>query len=513
MSEKLSMRKIREILRLKWDLKCSNRQISASLGVSNSTIGERIRKAVRAELSWPLPSDLDDLKLEALLYAQSSESIAKQRADWEYTYKELKRKGVTLQLLWYEYKSQYPQGLSYSRYCVLYNRWLNKLEVCLRQSYKYGEKTFVDYAGMTVPIISNINTGEVTAAQIFVAILAASNFTYCEATLSQTLPDWLGSHVRAFNFFEGVSEILICDNLRQGVLKSHKYEPDLNPAYYDLANYYGIAIIPTRVASPRDKSKVEEAVQNVERNILARLRNRTFFSIYELNEAIKPLLEELNKKPFQKLPGSRLSQFETLEKPVLKPLPQAPYAFAEWKKAKPGIDYHVVLDGHYYSVPYSFIQKDLDVRFTSNTVEIFYKNKRIASHIRNYQKGQFTTITEHMPPAHQHYVRWTPERMVRWANHNGEATAELVGKIMASRKHPQQGFRSCLGIMRLSDKYGKDRIEKASQRALAIKAYGYKNLLSILENGLDKLPLPNEEQQSLVTEKQHKNIRGSSYFG
>jgi transposase len=515
MSEKLSMRKITEMLRLKWDLKRSNREIAASIGSSNSTVSECVRRAIKANLSWPLPSDLDDIKLEALLYRQApnqQQLEINNKIDWSYTHQELRRKGVTLQLLWYEHKKQFPESVSYSRYCVLYRRWSNKLDVCMRQNYKYGEKIFVDYAGMTVAIIVDVYANEVVNAQIFVAVLGASNFTYCEATLTQALPDWISSHVRAFNFFGGVSEILVSDNLKQGVTKAHKYEPDLNPAYCDMANHYGVAIIPTRVVSPKDKAKVEEAVQNVERSILARLRDRKFFSLYELNEAIKPLLTELNQKPFQKLPGSRLSQFETLEKPLLRPLPQTPYVFAEWKKAKAGIDYHVALDGHYYSVPFTFIQKDLDVRFTRGAVEIFYKNTRIASHIRSDQKGKFTTVLEHMPQAHQQYAKWTPERIIRWASASGKATAELVEKVIASRKHPQQGFRSCLGIMRLSESYGKDRVEKACQRALYIKAYSYKSVLSILEKDLDEIDLPNVEQQTQVTEKPHENLRGADYF-
>ncbi len=372
---------------------------------------------------------------------------------------------------------------------------------------------FVDYAGMTVPIVIDINTGEVLLAQIFVAILGASNFTYCEATIDQSLANWIASHVRAFQYFGGTTEILVPDNLKQGVTKAHRYEPDLNPTYNDLANYYNIAIIPTRVAAPKDKAKAEKAVQTVEYSILAKLRNRSFFSIHELNEAIAPLREELNKKPFQKLPGSRLSAFETLEKSVLKPLPQTPYSLAEWKKAKLGIDYHIALDGHYYSAPYTFIKKRLDVRFTCNTVEIFYQGSRIASHQRSYQKGGFSTLQEHMPPAHQSYVNWTPERLVNWASKKGKATAELVEKIMISRKHPLQGFRACLGIIRLGNSFGETRLELACKRALAIGAYSYQSVSSILKNHLETAPVSQDEQLSKhVTEEQHEYVRGNEYF-
>jgi len=513
MSERLSMRKIREILRLKWELKCGNRTIATSVGVSSSTVSDCLKRAERAKLTWPLPVEgYNDEKLEKLLYLPVRNKTPENCVvDWTYVHSELKRKGVTLQLLWGEYQTQYAQGLSYSQYCRNYRVWREQLDMCMRQNYKAGEKMFVDYAGMTMPIVVDTASGEVQEAQIFVAVLGASNYTFAEATMSQSLPDWIASHVRAFDFFGGVSEILIPDNLKAGVTKPHRYEPDLNPTYCDMANHYGIAVIPTRVSAPRDKAKVEEAVQNVERFILAKLRNRTFFNLYELNEAIDALLIELNQKPFQKLPGSRLSQFEAMEKPVLKPLPQTAYVFAEWKKAKAGIDYHIVLDAHYYSVPYTLISKTLDVRYTNNTVEVFYQGKRVASHRRKYQKGGFTTVLEHMPKAHQEYAKWTPERLVRWALDSGKATASLVEKIIESRCHPQHGFRSCLGIMRLGDSFGKDRLENACKRALALGAYSYKNVFSILQNNLDLTPL-SEPLQTHVTEQRHEYVRGGDYF-
>lgn len=369
---------------------------------------------------------------------------------------------------------------------------------------------FVDYAGQTVPIIADVDTGEILKAQIFVSALGASDYIFAEATASQSLPDWIGSHCRAFEFYGGVPEIAVPDNLKAGVSKPHRYEPDLNPTYAEMAEHYSIAVIPTRVASPRDKAKAERAVLHVERQILAKLRNRRFFSIQELNEAIRPLLENINNRPFQKLPGSRKSHFETLELPKLKPLPQKPYVFAQWKKAKPGIDYHVALEKHYYSVPYTLIKKELAVRFTANTVEVFYKGKRVASHKRSYKPG-YTTLPEHMPKAHREYAKWTPHRIINWAKKNGEATAKLAEQIIASRKHPQQAFRSCLGIIRLAQSFGEDRVEKACLRALAIGAHSYKSVQSILKNNLDQQPLPSY-QQNHVTEINHEYVRGQSYF-
>jgi len=509
MSEKLSMKKIKEILRLKWELNLTNREIGRSIGVSNSTAGRCVKRAKDAGLNFSMLDGFTEEELQQLLYSppQSKPAVINKGIDFNYIYNELKRKGVTLQLLWYEYKTQYPEGIGYSRYCDIYRKWRDTIDACMRQTYKAGEKMFVDYAGMTVLICIN---GEEVQAEIFVATLGASNYTYAEATLSQTLSDWTGSHVRAFNYFGGVTEIVVPDNIKTGINKAHRYEPDLNPAYQELAEHYGIAVIPTRICAPQDKAKVEEAVQNVERQILAKLRDRKFFSLRELNECIKPLLEELNRRPFQKLPGTRLSQFEALDKPMLKPLPNTPYIFANWKKARACIDYHIALDGHYYSVPYKLIKKELDVRYTQNTIEIFYKGQRSASHKRSYAKGQHTTITEHMPRNHREYAKWTPTRIIDWAQKMGESTGALAEKIIETRAHPEQGYRSCLGIMRLGQSYGENRLEAACKRALHIGAYSYKSVQSILKNNLDQRQLPISQTDHVI--QIHENVRGKEYF-
>jgi transposase len=508
------MRKIKEVLRLKWDLRLSNREISSSIKVSPSTVGDCLRRAARAGLSWPLSTEIGEEDLEQKLYspARSKAPESSHNIDWSNINKELKRKGVTRELLWYEYKQEHPEGINYSRFCGLYRQWQGQIDYCMRQNHKVGQYLFIDYAGLTIPIIVNVDTGETIDAQIFVATLGASNYIFAEATASQTLPDWIGSHTRAFAYFGGVPEILVPDNLKSGVHKAHRYEPDLNPTYADMADHYGVAVIPARSCKPQDKAKAEQAVQHVERQILAKLRDRKFFSLYELNEALKPLLKEVNNKQFQKLPGSRTSQFETLEKASLKSLPATSYILAEWKKARAGVDYHIVLDGHYYSVPFTFIQKELTLRFTQNTVEIFYKNKRVASHIRSYKKGASTTMVEHMPKSHKEYAKWTPQRITDWAKKNGEFTGKLAENIIASRKHPEQGFRSCLGIIRLAKCYSNERLEKACQRALVIGAYSYKSVQSILKNNLDQGPLPSQQEQYHVTQKNHEYVRGGNYF-
>ena len=513
MSKRISMRKIKEILRLKRDLGLSNKAIARSIGIGATTVGECLRRVERAKLSWPLEENITDEELEKQLYSppRSNVPVEVLNIDWLYIHQELRRKGVTRELLWLSYKEQHPDGICYSRFCDLYKKWKQEIDCCMRQNHKAGEKLFVDYAGLTIPIIADIDTGEMMEAQIFVATLGASNYTYAEATASQSLPDWIGSHTRAFSYFGGVPEIVVPDNLKSGVHKSHRYEPDLNPTYADMAEHYGVAVIPARVAKPKDKWKVEQAVQHVERRILARLRDRTFFSVGELNDAIKPLLEELNEKGFQKLPGSRKSQFETLEKPTLQPLPAKPYAFAEWKKAKLGLDYHIALDSNYYSAPYTLIQKKLDVRYTVNTVEVFHKSRRVASHRRCYKKNVYITLPEHMPKSHREHAKWTPGKIINWAKETGAATTELIEKMIVSRRHPQQAFRSSIGIIRLASSFTSERLEKACQRALAIGSYNYKSVKSILKNGLDQQPLPSQEQRH-ATEQTHEYIRGKDYF-
>lgn len=509
----LSMRKIREILRLKWKCKCSNHLIALSVGSSSSTVSECLRRAREAGLSWPLPEEVDDEKLTVLLYPPQRKIGTEERGkiDWTHIHKELKRKHMTLMLLWQEYREHYPSGIGYSQFCHCYQEWSEHLDVWMRQTHKLGEKCFVDYAGDKMPIVLSIKTGELRYAEIFVATMGASNFTFVEATWTQQLPDWIQSHVNAFEFFGGTPEIIVPDNLKSGVRKAHRYEPDINPTYQDMACHYGVAILPARIYSPQDKAKVENAVLQVERQILAKLRDKSFFNLRELNQAIRRLLKNLNERPFQKIPGCRHSQFYELEKPALRSLPAARYHFAEWKKARAGADYHVELNDHYYSVPHTLIKKELDVRYTKHCVEIFYKGNRAASHLRSHNKNQHTTCKEHMPKHHQMYAEWTPERIINWASKTGVSTEKLVERVMESRAHPQQGFRSCLGILRLSKSYGQERLESACQRALEIGATTYKSIESILKNNLDQKPLCKQSETTLVP-TDHEYVRGQEYF-
>jgi transposase len=475
------------------------------------TVSDYLQRFEASFLGWPISSDIDDTRLEQLLFpsVQINDSPKRAGLDWQYVHRELRRKGVTLMLLWQEYKAQYPDGYQYSQFCYLYRQWAGRVDPVMRQEHRAGEKMFVDYAGQTVDIYDQ-SSKQIREAQIFIAALGASNYTYAEATWTQSLPDWIAAHCRAYGYIGGVPEVTVPDNLKSGVKDACFYEPDLNPTYLDMARHYGTAIIPARVAKPRDKAKVEVAVQIVERWILARLRHHQFFSLQQLNDTIKKLLTELNQKPLQKLPGSRRSMFEAVDKPALKPLPQRPYQFAEWKIARVNVDYHIEVERHYYSVPHQLIGKEIDLRISSNTIECFYKNRRVASHIRNYQQGRHSTIKAHMPKSHQKWAEWTPDRFIRWAEKIGPQTAQLIMAVMSSRPHPQQGFRSALGILRLAKSYGEHRLEAACKRALMIGSFSYRSVASILKHGLDQKPLdPSLNDSRAIL---HSNVRGSQYY-
>lgn len=510
MASRLTMRKVKEVLRLHYGLGLGKRKVARSCNLSHSTVREYIRRAKAAGLGWPLPEGLDEATLEGMLFPrQSYRESAPPMPDMEELHRELRRKGVTLQLLWLEYKEKYPDGYQYSRFCELYREWARTLDVTLRQEHRAGEKMFVDFAGKGIPI-TEPSTGEVKDAEVFVAVLGASNYTYAEAVLTQALPNWIGAHVRAFEYMGGVPEVVVPDNLKAGVNKACRYEPDLNPTYREMAEHYGTAVIPARAARPRDKAKVEAGVLCVTRWITAALRHHTFFSLRELNEKIRELLEKLNTRPFKKLRGSRREMFETLDSPALKPLPSERYQYAQWKSATVNIDYHIDVEGHFYSVPYQMVGKRVEARVTDRTVDVIYKGRRIASHRRSYERGRFTTVPEHRPKAHQRYLEWTPSRIVRWAEKTGPSTAGLVSAIMEAKPHPEQGFRSCIGIIGLGKKYSAERLEAASGRALHIRAYSYRSVRSILESGLDRVPI--EGRKEVAAEIRHENIRGDGYY-
>ena len=505
------MRKIFEILRLKHECGLNHRRIGLSVGVARSTVCDYLHRAAAAGLTWPLPESMTETEVDRLLFppAPAGASELRPQPDWSVVHQELRRKGMTLLLLWQEYKTAHPDGLRYSWFCQSYRLWAGKLNLVMRQEHRAGEKLFVDYAGQTVPVTERA-TGEIRQAQIFVAVLGASNYTYAEATFTQTLPDWIGAHVRAFEFLGGIPEVVVPDNLKSAVARSCRYDPDLNPTYREFARHYQIAIVPARVARPRDKAKVEAGVLLVERWILARLRHGCFFSLTQLNDAIRALLVELNNRAFKKLPGSRASQFAALDQPALRGLPASAYQYAEWSKARVHIDYHLEVARRYYSVPYALIGRELTVRLTERTVELFHRGERVASHARLRAQTRYSTQAEHMPISHREFAQWTPDRLIRWAQSIGVVTAAFIERILVARRHPQQGFRAALGILRLAKHYGEARLEAACTRALAIGATNYRSVESILKNRLDEKALPEPASETLPLF--HDNIRGPDYY-
>jgi transposase len=440
-AERLPMRQVREVLRLHHVCGQSGHRIAMAVGISRYTVAEYLRRAAVVGITWPVPPELDDAALERKLFTPSGAITAEKvrsQPDWARIHAELRRPGVTLLLLWEEYRAGRPDGYGYSRFCDLYATWRGRLSPTMRQHHPLGERLFVDYAGQTVEVVDAI-TGEVRAAQIFVAALGASNLTYAEACWTQGLADWLGCHVNAFAFFGGVTRQVVCDNLKAGVTAVCRYEPGINRSYADLATHYGTAIVPTRVRKPRDKAKVEIAVQLVQRWVLARLRHRRFFSLAELNAAIGELIETLNSRPMRHLGSSRRALFEASERSALLRLPTEPYVYAEWRRCRAGLDYHVELYGHWYSVPSRLVREEIEARLTERTVELFHRGTRIACHIRSSLRGRHTTVPEHMPSAHRRYADWTLERLRREAVAIGPATVALVEQILQAKPHPEQG--------------------------------------------------------------------------
>jgi len=508
---RMSMRKIREVLRLTHELGLSVRQVREATGVGKTAVSEYVSRARVIGITWPIPPEITDAELERRLFTPAGfhEGSTKPLPDWTKVHQELKRRGVTLMILWEEHRAEYVDGHGYSRFCELYSEWRRRLAPTMRQTHVAGDKLFVDWAGDTVPIIDPM-TGEVHEAHLFIAAFGASSYTYAEARWSETLRDWIGAHVNALDFFGGAPKAAVPDNLKAGITKPSRYEPGINRTYQELADHFGFVVLPARIRRPRDKAKVEAAVGIVSRFVLGKLRNRRFFSLAELNDAVRDCVTKINAKVMKQLKQSRNDLFASLDRPALKGLPSERYQYAEWKRCTVAPDYHIEVDDHYYSVPFGLLRETVDARFTDSTIEVFHKGKRIASHLRSRVAHKHTTISEHMPSNHRRYAEWTPARLLREAEKIGPATIALFEAIMKAKPHPEQGFRSCLGILSLVRSYGPERIEAAARRGNDIRATTYGSIKSILQNGLDRaFAKPNMPDASPI---RHANIRGRGYY-
>jgi transposase len=512
MTERLLMRQVREILRLKYEQHLAHRAIARACGVGVGTVGAYCHRAQQAGVTWPLPPEWDDAQLEARLFRRVSDVVGVPRPlpDMAELHQELKRPGVTLQRLHLEYLAQHPTGYRYSQFCRHYERWVRTLKPTMRQVHRAGEKAFVDFSGKR-PVIVDPRTGELIPVELFVGVLGASSYVYAEACASQELPAWITAHVRMVEFFGGTPALFVPDNLRSGVTKACRYEPVINRTYLEFAQHYGAAVVPARSGRPRDKAVVEANVLVAQRWILAALRHQRFFSVAELNTAIWALLPSLNDRLMKHLGVSRRQLFEQLDRPLLRPLPATRYELGEWRDATVNIDYHVVVDANYYSVPYQLVHQRVEVRLAAATVEIFLNGRRIASHRRRAGRGQWATDPAHMPAAHRAHAEWTPSRVIAWAATTGPATAALVTAILATKPHPEQGYRACLGVMRLSQRHGVARLEAACTRALQLRAPSYRTVATILATGADRVPLADAPAAPVVLPP-HANIRGSAYY-
>lgn len=511
--ERISMRKFRDTLRLRYDAKLSYRQIAACLKLSVGVINKYLALATAAGLSWPLPDSMDDAALARAVMTTPASLPRSAYAEPDYAtiHTELKRKGVTLRLLWEEYRQVHPlDGYQFTQFTVRFRQWQAHLKCSMRQTYRAAEKLFVDYSGATFPVLEV--GGNARQAEIFIAVLGASRLTYAEATWTQSSPDWVSAHGRCFVYLGGVPELLVPDCLKPAVTTACRYDPKINRTYEEMAGHYGTAILPARPRHPKDKAAVENAVLVVQRWILARLRNQSFFSLAQLNTAIALLLEDLNTRPFKRLPGSRRSLFEQIEQEALRPLPSEPYPYGEWKSGRVGIDYHVELGGHFYSVPHSLVRRAVEARLTESIVAIFHGGARVASHPRSHRMGEHSTLPEHMPKAHREHSEWTPARLLAWACEVGPSTREVVAHTLEHKPHPEHGYRICLGLKRLAKRYTPARLEAACRRSVAIKAPTYASIESILRLGLDRIPMAGEDEREGV-DLVHENVRGAEHYG
>jgi transposase len=499
------MRQIRAVLQLKYRQQFSHEKIAQALGLSKGVIAKYLKRLGRSGLTGEQLLELGDDDLSRHLQVGTVGEAQRVLADYGRVHAELKRKGVTLRLLWQEHQAAHAGQLTcgYTKFTEDYHQYVAGLRRSMRQVHRGGEKLFIDYAGMTVPY------GDGQRAQVFVAVLGASNYTFACATARQTLQDWIGSVVRALEYIQGVPALLVPDNARALIADADRYEPQASATVLEMAEHYHTTILPARPYHPKDKSKVEVGVQIVERWILARLRNQRFVTLAEVDGAIGDLLEDLNTRAFKKLSGNRVLVYLELDKPFLKPLPASRYEFARHSIAKVNIDYHVEFQRHYYSVPHALVRQSVQVRATAHTVEILHHGKRVAAHVRSDRAGKHTTLPAHMPAAHRAHLQWSPGRLINWGQRIGPACAALITRILESRPHPEQGYRACLGLLRLDKAHGSAALEGACARALALGSASYRTVQAILKRAQHTVALQDELTWNTP---EHGNVRGPGYY-
>ena len=503
-TRRINMRKIRDVLRLKLETKLSHERTAAALNLSKGVVAKYVTLANAAGLDWAQIQALDDTALHNRLLGPPQRASAFVQPDYGRMHQELRRKGMTMMLLWQEHVAQHPGACThqYSQFCVNYRTYAQSLKRSMRQIHRAGEKLFIDYAGPTVELT------DASRAHIFVAALGASSYTYACATPRESMADWLGATAQALRFFGGVPQLIVPDNPKALIAHADRYEPRANETVHDFARHYGTSFLPARPYHPQDKGKVESAVQVVERWILMRLRHQRFASVDDVNEAITPLLEQLNARAFQKLPGSRASAFAQLDAPALQPLPLQTWELAVYKTVRVHIDQHIEFEGHRYSVPQSLVGQVLEARVTARTVELLHRGQRVASHLRCAHKGGFTTVPEHLSAAHRAHLEWTPERLIHWGNTIGVATGALITRLLETRRHPEHGYRACLGLLSLAKRFTHPRLEAACVVALALGTTNSTHVRDILLNGRDRVTPATQEW----TSPEHVHVRGPGYY-
>ena len=505
---RLPMRKVKKVLGFHFEEGRSARAIATHCGMARRSVASVLERFAASGLSWPEAGDMAEEALEAALFPAPTQAAPQQEVDWAKVETDLSEQGVTLKLLWEEWRETHPGGMSYPTWCRRFREWRPRRDATMRQNRRPGERLFVDYAGMTIPIMID---GAEHEAQVFVASMGVSGRLYAEATLSQKIEDWCASHVRCFEDMGCVPQVVVPDNIKPAVIKPSRYEPVLNETYADLLEHYDVQGFPARVRKPRDKALVENGVLQGERWILAPLRKRVFHDLPSANRAIGAQVEKINSRPYADGTGeNRYGRFESVDLPHMKPLPERRWQHTVWRKNTVHRDYHIAIDYHFYSVPHELIGKEVDVRLRDNLIDVFLRGRHVASHIRSSARGRATTVEEHKPKAHQRAgVEATRAQLEKSARDIGPHVHAYVVVLMKRQNNPEFGFRACYGVLRLAKSYEQDRFDGACRYALELGTRSYRGLENILRTGAD---LAAAEQEPDTMPIDHSNIRGPEAY-